>query len=51
MTKAEADEKLEIIERIASEVEHDEELQKIDKRYSIMAKWIETDIECVDTDD
>jgi len=48
MTKAEADEKREIIERIAFEIEHDEELQKIDKRYNVMAKWIETDIDCVD---
>ena len=44
MNTQEADEKLDLIEEIASEIENDEELADIDERYKITAKWIDTDI-------
>lgn len=44
MTKQEADEKLEIISRLAREIEEDPELFNEDERYSICAMWIDTDI-------
>jgi len=44
MTPEQADEKLEKIESLAREIEFDEELKKIDERYNVVAKWIETDI-------
>ena len=45
MTTEEADEKLEQIAALADEIENDDELATIDQRYSITAKWIDTDIE------
>ena len=47
MTKQEADEKLQQIEQLAEEIENDKELMAIDERYTITAKWIDTDIEHV----
>lgn len=44
MTTEEADEKLETIRKLAEEIEEDVELAKIDERYWITAKWIDTDI-------
>lgn len=41
-----ANEIFEEIERLARLVENDKELQEIDERYSITAKWIDTDISC-----
>ena len=45
MTTEEADRKLATIERLAREIEYDKELEAIDDRYGITAKWIDTDIE------
>ena len=45
MDTVEADEKLRTIEKLAQEIEDDEELKKIDMRYHITAKWIDTDID------
>lgn len=50
MTTEEADEIFEEIERLAQLVEDDAELKKQDPRYSIAAKWIDTDIDCVSLD-
>ncbi len=47
MMPEQADEKLREIERLAREIEEDEELQGIDPRYAVTAKWIDTDIENV----
>lgn len=47
MKAYEADEKLDQIAKLASEIEHDKELMDEDDRYSITASWINTDItEC-----
>ena len=48
MTRQEADEKLEVINQLAMEIEEDEDLKSVDSRYYITAKWIDTDIENVD---
>ena len=45
MTTEEADEIFDEIERLAAQVEDDEELKALDPRYSITAKWIDCDIE------
>ena len=45
MTPEQADDKLDQIERLAREIEDDEELRQADERYYITAKWIGTDIE------
>jgi hypothetical protein len=45
MIPEQADEIFEQINELASQIENDEELKIIDGRYSITAKWIETDIE------
>lgn len=50
MTPIEADNKLEQIANLAEQIERDEELKKTDERYSILAKWIDTDIDCVSLD-
>lgn len=50
MTKQEADDIFEEIERLARLVEFDDELKEIDERYSISAKWIDTDISCCSVD-
>ena len=48
MTPEEAEVKLDIIREIAQEIESDEELLRIDSRYNILAKWIETDVDMCD---
>lgn len=48
MKKREANAKIKEIKRLAEEIELDSELIKIDIRYSIMASWIDTDIENCD---
>lgn len=40
-----ADKKLEQIRKLAEELENDKELLNIDPRYSITARWIDTDID------
>ena len=50
MNKCRADEKIEEIQRLAREIESDEELKAVDERYSVMAGWIDTDIENVSLD-
>tara|TARA_R110000787_G_scaffold44623_1_gene109420 strand:- start:21 stop:173 length:153 start_codon:yes stop_codon:yes gene_type:complete len=50
MNKYRAEEKIEMIQKLASEIEHDDELKSIDERYSIMASWIDTDIDNVSLD-
>ena len=47
MTIDEADEILSKINDLALEIEEDKELQRVDPRYAILAKWIETDIDAV----
>ena len=47
MTIDEADEILSKINDLALEIEEDKELQRVDPRYAILAKWIETDIDSV----
>lgn len=44
MNVKDADAKLDIINRLAREIESDAELRGIDSRYWILAKWIETDV-------
>ena len=48
MTTDEADDILETIARHAYELEYDTELYKLDPRYSIVASWIDTDIDVVE---
>ena len=47
MNQHRADEKIEQIQALASEIENDDELKGIDERYSVMASWIDTDIKNV----
>lgn len=47
MTTDEADEMLSKIADMALLIEEDAELERIDLRYSILAKWIETDLDTV----
>lgn len=47
MNRQKANEKLDEIRRLAEELEEDEELKGIDERYSILAMWIETDLDTV----
>jgi hypothetical protein len=47
MNIKQADKKLERIRMLAEEIEDDEQLKKLDERYSITAKWIDTDIKNV----
>ena len=47
MTTEEADELLAKIDDMAREIEEDEELEKIDPRYGIVAMFIDTDINLV----
>lgn len=48
MTRAEAEEKIALIDALALELETDQELKAIDPRYAIMAQWIDTDLEIVE---
>lgn len=47
MNEYQADKKVAQIQKLASEIENDTELKAIDERYSVMAGWIDTDIENV----
>ena len=47
MNEYEAREKIAQIQKLALEIEGDRELMDIDERYSVMAGWIDTDIENV----
>lgn len=47
MTKQEADEKIQMIHRLAEEIENDEELLKLDERYSVAASFCDCDISTV----
>ena len=47
MTTDEADELLSKIADMALIIEEDAELERIDPRYAIIAKWIETDLDTV----
>lgn len=38
---------IERIERLANQLEHDEELKKLDERYSVAASWVDLDIDNV----
>ena len=44
MTIGEAEEILQQIADLASEIEEDKELMQLDPRYTILAKWIDTDV-------
>lgn len=48
VTPKQADEILEEIERLAAMIEEDKELLALDPRYSIVAKWIDCNLESVD---
>lgn len=50
MNIEEAQEKCRVIEKLAQEIEFDKELEELEPRYRIMAKWIDTDLECCNTD-
>ena len=50
MNKHRADEKIEEIQQLARDIENDHELKGIDERYSVMASWIDTDIDNVSLD-
>ncbi len=45
MSIEEAEEKCKIIDQLALEIENDAQLKRLEPRYNIMAKWIDTDIE------
>lgn len=45
-----AKEKVAIIERLVEEIYNDKELEKLEPRYKIAAKWCDMDIECVSLD-
>lgn len=47
MTTDEADELLSQIADMALQIEEDAELERADPRYSILAKWIETNLDTV----
>lgn len=47
MTIEEADEILSKINDLALEIEEDKDLQRVDPRYAIVAKWIDTDVDSV----
>ena len=47
MTVDQADKKIAQIESLAREIEYDEELKKIDRRYSIAAQWVDLGVDNV----
>ena len=47
MNKNQADEKIEEINNLVWEIFHDKELKALDERYSVMADWIDTNIDNV----
>lgn len=47
MNKKQAEEKIDEIKSLAWVILHDKELKAIDERYSVMAGWIDTDVDNV----
>jgi len=47
MKVSQAEKKIARIQELALEIENDEELRDIDERWSVMAGWIEVDIDNV----